>query len=164
MSDTPTSGVFTRIDSLLRQALDLACGLTLILMVTVVLTLVFARYVIHLPIFWGEELARYTMFYMVLLGSALAIRHDSHLRLTLFVDRLSDRARRIVGWIVDVGMLVVVAALFWHGLDLALEDGIMRTPALRVAFFWIYLAFPVGAVLMAIQIVAKSVFADQREG
>jgi TRAP-type C4-dicarboxylate transport system permease small subunit len=32
----------------------------------------------------------------------------------------------------------------------------MLTPALRIAYFWIYVAFPVGSALMLIQVAARN--------
>jgi len=58
----------------------------------------------------------------------------------------------------DLCLLVVAIAILYYGLDLTINDGMMMTPALRVAFFWVFLAFPIGAVLMLIQLVGKQLF------
>lgn len=134
-----------------------ATGLSLLAMFLVVMAVVFTRYLVSLPFFWGEELARYCMFYMIMLGSAVAIREGGHIRLTLFIDYLPDGARRVLDAAVDLTVLFVVAMIFWHGLDLAVEDGRMLTPALRWRFFWVYLAFPIGAALSVLMLIGKQI-------
>ena len=44
-------------------------GIALAVMFLVVMAVIVTRYVVDLPFFWGEELARYAMFYMIMLGS-----------------------------------------------------------------------------------------------
>lgn len=41
---------------------------------------------------------------------------------------------------------------------MAVDEMIMKTPALRISFFWVYLAFPIGAFLMMVQILASYIF------
>ncbi len=130
-------------------------GLSLLLMFMVVMAVVVTRYFISLPFFWGEEFSRYAMFYMIMLGSAVAIRENGHLRLTLFADLLSPGPRRVLEAATDLLVLGVIAAIFWYGLDLAVGDGEMRTPVLRWRYFWIYIAFPIGAVMSALLMLGK---------
>lgn len=145
------------LDRLVYRAAWIATGVSLVAMFVVVMAVVFTRYVINLPFFWGEEFARYCMFYMIMLGSAVAIRENGHIRLTLFIDMLPTGARRVVDLLVDCVVLFVIAMIFWHGLDLAVEDGRMLTPSLRWRFFWIYLAFPIGAALSILMLIGKHV-------
>jgi TRAP-type C4-dicarboxylate transport system permease small subunit len=88
-------------------------GVTIIAMFTVVVTLVIARYVAKAPIFWGEELARFSMFYMIMFGSAVAVREDRHLRLTLLIERFPPTLRRWWDRCLDLLVLVVLAVMVY---------------------------------------------------
>lgn len=145
------------LDRVVYRAAWVATAITLLAMFAVVMAVVFTRYVVNLPFFWGEEFARYCMFYMIMLGSAVAIRENGHIRLTLFIDMLPARVRRAIDLAVDLVVLFVIAMIFWHGLDLAVEDGRMLTPTLRWRYFWIYLAFPIGAALSVLMLIGKQV-------
>jgi TRAP-type C4-dicarboxylate transport system permease small subunit len=138
-------------------------GISLFVMFLVVMAVVVTRYLVNLPFFWGEEFSRYAMFYMIMLGSAVAIRENGHLRLTLFADLLPRGPRRVLEFVTDLLMLGVIAAIFWYGLDLAVGDGNMRTPVLRWRYFWIYIAFPIGAAASALLMVGKQ-FAGTEDG
>ncbi len=130
-------------------------ALSLFLMFAVVFGVIVARFVFATPVFWGEELARYIMIYMALLGAAVALRSDQHPRLTLFAGMLPRAAQRVLARIIDVLLIVTIVVLFWHGLDIAREEGIMRTPALRIYYFWVFLAVPIGAAVMLLQLIAR---------
>jgi TRAP-type C4-dicarboxylate transport system permease small subunit len=141
-------------DRLLQRLTGLVVAAALLLMCTVIITIVIARYGFGIALFWGEELARYTMIYMALLGGAVALRTHQHPRLTIVVDMLPASARRIVGMVVNLLIALTLVVLVWNGIDIVLEEGVMRTPALRIRYFWVYLAIPVGAAVMLLQLVA----------
>jgi TRAP-type C4-dicarboxylate transport system permease small subunit len=139
-------------------------GVTVIVMFTVVVTLVIARYVAKAPIFWGEEMARYSMFYMIMIGGAVAVREDRHLRLTLLIDRFPPALKRWWDWVLDFCVVVVLIVMVYQGADLAREDGGMMTPALRIAYFWIYIGFPIGTALMLLQVIARRLPTNSEQG
>ncbi|MBO0903721.1 TRAP transporter small permease [Jiella sonneratiae] len=131
----------------------LLVGLCLAVMLAIILYLVACRLFGWPSVFWGEELARYLMFHMVMLGSALALRHQQHPRITILTDLLPEAIRRRLPFVVDALLLATLCILFYQGLEMAEEEGMFTTPALRWSFFWVYLAVPLGAAAAALQIV-----------
>jgi TRAP-type C4-dicarboxylate transport system permease small subunit len=152
MQPRPLGDTIRRIDRLLQLAASHLVALALLMMVIVVVTLVVGRYVFGIAFFWGEELARYIMIYMAFLGGAVALRTDAHPRLTVFVGMLPRSAQRVIGAIMCILLAVTLVILLYQGLDVALNEGRMRTPALRIRYFWIFLAVPIGAAGMLIQL------------
>ena len=147
-------GWILRLDRAIQYLNAAAVAASLFGMFAVVSTTVVARYVFGIGIFWGEELARYLMIYMALLGAAVALRTDQHPRLTLVLMMLSPKWQRIMQGLTNLLLLIAILVLFWQGLDIAVEEGVMRTPSLRITYFWVFLALPIGAVAMFIQLVA----------
>lgn len=143
-----------RLDRAIQYLNGAAVAASLFGMFAVVSTVVIARYIFNEGIFWGEELARYLMIYMALLGAAVALRTDQHPRLTIVLLMLPPRWQRIVAMLTKLLLLVAILVLFWQGLDIALEEGVMRTPSLRITYFWVFLALPLGAAAMFIQLIA----------
>ena len=150
---------FRRFNNIMLSAVRTVSGLLLVVMFIVIILGVVFRYILNSPLFWSEELARYVMFYMVLVGSSAGIREKRHPALSFVVDRLPANLRR--GWdvVVDVLVAVVLVIVFQQGLLMAIEERIGMTAALRISFFWVYLALPIGAALMVLEIVAKYVTA-----
>lgn len=132
-------------------------GAALAVMLAIILGLVVSRYVIGTSPFWGEELARYTMFYLINLGTALALRHNQHPRLTIVSDLLKGPFARGARIIVFAAIAATLMLLLWQGYAMAVEEGMFTTPALRWSFYWVYLAVPIGAVASLIQLVAREV-------
>ena len=61
-------------------------------MAVVVFLQVIFRYVLNLPLFWTEELARYCLVWASLLGSAVAVKRGQHIAVTIFMERLPPGA------------------------------------------------------------------------
>jgi len=147
-----------KFDDVFLRAIRVAAALLLVTMFIVIVFEVIARHVLTRPAFWTEELARYTMFYMVLIGSAVATRQEQHPALTFVIKKFSARFRRVWTFIIDSLIFLVLIVVLIEGYKIAVEEWIGKTPALRIPFFWVYLALPIGAFLMIVQIVAKYVF------
>jgi TRAP-type C4-dicarboxylate transport system permease small subunit len=119
---------------------------------------IFFRYVISSPPFWSEELARYFMFYLILVGSSVAVREEKHPSLTFIIQKFSPRFQKIWSRLLDILVFLVLIFVFWEGLLMAIDEWIMKTPSSRIPFSCVYAALPLGAILMMFQLVVKNVF------
>jgi len=147
-----------RIENSLLGLIRASTAVLLAIMFVVIILEVLFRYVLALPVFWTEELARYVMFYMVLIGSAAAVRDQMHPALTFVVAGFGARFGRWWKLFIDVLVFFVLVVVFWQGWVMAVEERIGTAAALGVSFFWVYLALPVGAFLMMVELVAKNMF------
>ena len=150
-----------RFDKGLLAAIRIAVALLLAMMFAVIRWEVVARYVLARPAFWTEEFARYVMFYLVLIGSAAAIRQEKHPSLTFVIQKFSAGFQRKWKLVLDGLVFLVLAVIFWQGCVMAVEEWIGKTPALRISFFWVYLALPIGACLMMVEIIAKNILGEE---
>jgi len=147
-----------RVENSLLRFIRAGTAVLLAIMFVVIILEVLFRYVLALPVFWTEELARYVMFYMVLIGSAAAAREDLHPALTFVTAGLGARFRRWWRLFIDVLVFFVLVVVFWQGCVMAMEERIGRTAALRISFFWVYMALPIGAFLMMVELAARNIF------
>jgi len=147
-----------RFDKILLKLIEISVSSLLALMFIIVMTSIFFRYIINLPIFWTEELARYIMFYMVMLGSAVAFREERHPALLFIIQKFPIRFVKVWNLIKDAIIIIILIIIFKEGYFMALNETITKSPALRISFFWIYLALPIGALLMISQIIANYIF------
>jgi len=145
----------------LLGAIRVTTAILLMIMFVVIMLEVIFRYILTSSPFWTEELARYAMFYMVLVGSAAAIREEKHPSLTFVIQKFSAGFRRKWKLFLDGLVFLVLAVVFWEGCVMAVEEWIGKTPALRISFFWVYLALPIGACLMMVEIIAKYVLGEE---
>lgn len=147
-----------RFDEVLFRVIEAATGILLVVMFIVIMAGVIFRYTLDRPLPWTEELAKYVTFYMVLIGSAAAIREKRHPSLTFIVRKFPLHFNRIWNFLVDTLVFFVLIIVFIEGYRMAADERTWMTPVLRMSFFWVYLALPIGAFLMIVQIAAKYIF------
>jgi TRAP-type transport system small permease protein len=76
----------------------------LFMFVIVILSMAF-RVVIQIPASWTEELAQYTLIFLVFIGSAALMADDGHIRITILVDRMGKGPRLILNVVGSLLML-----------------------------------------------------------
>jgi TRAP-type transport system small permease protein len=125
-----------------------------VVLFVILLGQVFSRYLMRVPFPWIEELARYLMIWVALLGAGLGLRRKAHVGVTIVVGLFPFAIRRIISVLVYVAMLYFVYILARFGAQITLFVRNQSTTTLPFSFFWAYLAIPVGATLMGLQIIA----------
>jgi TRAP-type C4-dicarboxylate transport system permease small subunit len=122
-----------------------------IVMTCTILLQVFLRYVVKASLPWSEELARYLMVWIGLMGASLAMHEGRHVGVTLLVDRLHGAARRLVAGIALLGVLWFLWLMISQGAVLVQNIWQQRSPALNLPMVIPYAAIPLGAIFMTVQ-------------
>ncbi|WP_114964630.1 TRAP transporter small permease [Alkalilacustris brevis] len=125
-------------------------------MVGVVLAATFFRYVLNDPLTWSEELARYLMIWIGLVGASVTLRHGEHIRITA-IRNLLPRPLRLIG---DLFVAGAIGWFLWvmmiEGWAAAERGGRQMSPALGISMLWPLLAVPVAGALMLVQHVIQT--------
>jgi TRAP-type C4-dicarboxylate transport system permease small subunit len=114
---------------------------------------VFTRYVMGEQAKWSEELARFLLVWVSLIGGAVAFGTKGHLGVDYFVGQFDPSTRRRMAVFVHVLVLFFAVAIFLYGgirvvaNSLAVEQ---TTPALGWKMGYIYLALPIAGIFMVI--------------
>lgn len=130
-------------------------GVLVVLMAGLALNVIWqvaSRYLLGNPSSFTEELARFLLLWIGLLGGCYAYRTNSHLGLDLVTKSLEQRSRRFVRNVVlaisTLFALVVLAygggRLVWLTLELK-----QTSAALGVPMGYVYSALPLSGVLIA---------------
>ena len=91
-------------------------GSVLGLMVLIVFVNVVLRKFFHSGIDFTEEGLRYLFVWMSYLGIVAAFKTDSHIRMTMITDRLSERARTILAFVMNFAILYALYFCFDGGI------------------------------------------------
>lgn len=121
-------------------------------------TAVFARYVLHKPFSWSEELSRFALIWMSFLSSAFVMAEDKHISVDLWSSRLSVRSNRglqLMGYVVIVA---VCLTLFVGGLRFVWYVRPVGSSTLGISKGLWYASLSVGLLLMAFHATANFVF------
>lgn len=84
--------VFDRIN----QAVRILTGILMGIMTVLVLIDVFWRYMLNSPLGWPQELSVMCMVWIVMLGTATAVRKRSHIAVTMVVDAVPPALKRFM--------------------------------------------------------------------
>ena len=83
--------MLTKLKTSLERALAALTSFMLAVMVCLMLWQVFTRYVLQTPALFTEEMLRFTMIWMALLGSAYCFGRRKHLSLVFVLEALPPR-------------------------------------------------------------------------
>lgn len=125
-------------------------ALLLALMVVVMCALVLTRYAFSYSAPWTEELVRYAMVWMVMLGAGVLALFDDHITLGLLVDKLPRRVRPWQRLLVQLVVLATALLILWEGIRFAQGMRTMMSTALGVQMVYAAVSVPIGALLIAV--------------
>lgn len=130
-----------------------AASVLFALLTVVVLLQVANRLVLHLPLIWSEEAARFLFFWVVLLGAAVSVRRRRHFVLDVMPRgwlAASPTRRFLLDAFPDICVLGFTVFLVVQGI-VYVRAGTFRTaPNSGVNMAFVYLAIPVFAALGAV--------------
>lgn len=139
-----------RLLAILNKTEETLAAILIAVMAAVVALQVFNRYFLGASVTWSGELARYLMIWAVFLGSAYATREDRHLSITIVQNNAPNWIRKPV--LVLSTFATVVFCGFCVVWGIWMVQHVAGTgegaPALNIPIYWLYLALPLGMLLM----------------
>jgi TRAP-type C4-dicarboxylate transport system permease small subunit len=148
-----SSPLVERLSEFVERITILPCIILGGAMVTVVAIGVIARYVMQNPISWSEEVARFFMNWMALLGVSIALRRHSHLSLLYFVSKTPIIVQRIAKLLSDCLILVFLFFLSFSGIKMVIAAKIQIEPTTGIPMNYPLLCVPICGILAVIQVI-----------
>lgn len=137
-----------RISDMINRVAEMAVLIVISAMAVDVLFEVIFRYVLHLPLFWTEEFARYCLVWSSLLAAGIALKRGQHIALTFVAERFPKRIRAAAGLGGDLFVAIMLAVILWGGIYLVLLTRHQLSPAMRLPMSLPYMAIPTGSAVM----------------
>lgn len=143
------AGVRASVDAVLERVLMVLMSV----MVLNVLWQVFTRFVLRDPSSHTEELARYLLVWLGLLGASYAVGRNMHLAIDILTAKLTGRRKHVSDLLItscvaffSLGVVVIGGTnLVWLTLELQ-----QFSAALRVKLGYVYLVVPISGFLMTL--------------
>lgn len=152
----------------LCRMLEVVLILAVTALVLVVLWGVLTRYVLGKQADWSEELARFLLIWISLLGGAVAFGEKAHLGVDYFVGKFDPAARRLTTFAGQLIVLLFAITIFIiGGSSIVVNNMGQMAPALGVyglKMGHVYLALPIAGVFMilfTIEQLLETLFSDQ---
>jgi TRAP-type C4-dicarboxylate transport system permease small subunit len=142
-----------RVAAALERLLDVIVGAMILVMAATIIWQVFARYVLDAAPGWSEELARFLMIWVTLLGGAAVLRGGGHIAVTALLDWLPPRVHAPLLALRDLAMIAALAVLVRFGWDYAALNSVQESAALEIRKSIVYAVLPIGAILTMLLLV-----------
>jgi TRAP-type C4-dicarboxylate transport system permease small subunit len=141
-----------KVSTILEKMTMIPCVILGGAMVAVVMSGVFARYVVQNPMPWTEEVARFLMNWMALLGASIATRYRAHLGLLYFVQKFPITLQRLSKLLMDILIMVFLYILITEGFKMAAAASGQVEPTTGVTMNYILICVPLCGILMFVQL------------
>jgi tripartite ATP-independent transporter DctM subunit len=121
-----------RIGSFLIRPIEVVSALLLVLIIVLLLAGVASRYVFSVPVVWIDEVASISFLWLAMLGSAIAIDRNEHLRLTLFTGMFPKRAQAFINTLALMIMAAFLLVMLQPAVEYVMEEWYVTSPALNI--------------------------------
>ncbi len=135
------------VDALLKWTVIIVMGIN----VLNVLWQVFTRFVLNNPSSWTEELARYLLIWVSLLGASYAHRLKMHLAIETLTDKFAGKTKYYANVFIQsvvflfAFFVMVAGGAYLVNLTFTLQQ---MSAALQIPLGYVYLAIPLSGILI----------------
>src|SRR3954463_7634895 len=138
------------LDASLSLLGEIPAALLVVAEIVILFAGVVARYGLHSPLIWSDELASILFLWLSMLGAAVAFHRSEHMRMTAVVASARPAMRAYLDVVATGAALAFLLLIVWPAYEYAYEESFITTPALQIANIWRAAALPVGIALMAL--------------
>lgn len=139
----------------LRKKVDQILASTLVLIMAImtinVLWQVFSRYVLGTPSSFTDELARYLMIWIGILGAAYVSGRNMHVAIDVLPARAGNKTQKLLKQVVRIAIvLFCLFGLVIGGSRLVYTTYVLEqySPALRLPLAFVYLVIPLSGLVI----------------
>ncbi|MBI0537901.1 TRAP transporter large permease subunit [Roseomonas sp. KE2513] len=142
------AGAVAFFERLLRHLVEVPAAAIVLAEIGILFAGVVARFALHRPIVWSDELASILFLWLAMLGSVIALQRGQHMRLTAVVTSLPPRAQVLLEVLAVGASALFLAAILPQAAEYAEDEWFIETPALGWSNMIRAGAIPVGCALM----------------
>jgi TRAP-type C4-dicarboxylate transport system permease small subunit len=146
MPPTGTRGILRRISAIYSRILDALLVGTVAILILPVSLQIFARFTDWLPRYiWTEELSRFLLVWMIMIGAMLAVREGTHFIVDLFPS-LHGRARAAFDLVSGVFVLAFAIVFIVYGWEFTSSAWFRISELAELPLWLIHIAWPIAGV------------------
>lgn len=108
---------------------------------------------------WSEELPRFIMIWMVMLGASACAKYDSHFAVRALADKCRGKMAAALYWFTNLYVIAFCIAIAYYGYRiLAVQYQMGQTSTvLNVPMYYIYASIPLGCLLVVVRVLQNMV-------
>ncbi|HVC56662.1 MAG TPA: TRAP transporter small permease [Stellaceae bacterium] len=106
--------------------------------------------------FWVEEVGEYSLAWLTMIGAGIGIAERAHFTLHVLTHHLPLAAQRVIHVATHLLIAGFGALAMWYGIQLAIVNSVLTSPALQINLAWLYAAPAVGGALIILYSLADA--------
>src|ERR1043166_6682460 len=138
------------LEASLGMLVEIPAALLVVAEIVILFAGVVARYGLHRPLIWSDELASILFLWLAMLGAGVAFRRAEHMRMTAVGASAGPATRAYLEVVATCAALAFLLLVTWPAYEYAFEESFITTPALQISNIWRAAALPAGIGLMAL--------------
>lgn len=161
-----SSNTKDKILKLIDAALNRFLQCLMVLVTVVVVWQVFSRYVLNAPSSFTEELARFLLIWITLLGCALAYRHNNHLGLDMIYASATGAYRKAMYYVIHASVALFALFIMVIGgyLLVNMTEQLGQTsPVMGIDISYVYSVVPFSGVLIFVYALNALIFPESNQ-
>jgi len=115
--------------------------LLLFMFLIAILTVVY-RVFLKIPTSWSVDLAQFSFIFLVFIGSAAIMKDESHIKITVLMDRLSEGVQkifRIIGRLLMIPFFVIFVIGSYQNLKFNWTIGLPTVDWMKIGYMYLIL-------------------------
>src|SRR3984957_732207 len=120
------------VEHVLGMLVEIPAALLVVAEIVILFAGVVARYGLHSPLIWSDELASLLFLWLAMLGAAVAFHRAEHMRMTAIVASAKPAMRAYLELVATSAALAFLLLIAWPAYDYAYEESFITTPALQI--------------------------------
>src|SRR5699024_280440 len=133
-------------------------GIFMVIIVTVTLMQVGARFVLNNPLVWSDELARFLLIWMVFLGASIVSYDDKHMAVDLFQEKMSPIMKLCFNLFLRILIIGFLIVTIYSSIELVEASHYTKSGALKIPFSYCRVSAAIGSVLMIFSTLLRSIY------
>lgn len=150
-----STSLVSRALNVMEAAIEWLIAISVAVMVANITMGIFCRYVLNSALSWTEEMSRYLMIWVGMMGASLAMKDDSHVGISFVVNLFPPAAGRILKVLSRLVVSLFLAVVLVKSFSYLNTLSIQRSPAMELPMMIPYLSVTVGVILMSIENIVK---------
>lgn len=149
---------FERLIEMATDGAGYAGSLAVFFSMAIITYEVFARYIFRWPTVWEIEAAIFLVIFTTFIGSAFALKHEAHIKMDMFTEKLRPRFRKrlsVFTSFLSLGFCAIATIkgvqMWWEAFRLGWKSDSLWAPPLAIPYAFL----PLGFLGLCLQYVVK---------
>ena len=142
---------YIKLTDFINKVAGIVIAILLAIMSVLIFWQVFTRYVMGDSFSYAEELSRFMMVWLALLGAAYAFSRNSLISMDLLVSIKKPGFKKlqvVVKVVVQLLSILFATILLYYGWELSMTISGQHAPATGISMFWVALSMPVSSAII----------------